>query len=290
MDALTRIESALEASVGRLETKSGPPKLSAAIRYAIFPGGARVRPRLCLAVARACGDDEPQVTDAAAISIELMHCASLVHDDLPCFDNADTRRGKPSVHAAYGECEAVLVGDAMIVMAFETLARTIALVPSRVPGLIFNLTQATGAPSGIIAGQAWECETEINLSEYHRSKTGALFAAATAAGALAAGANPDPWRSLGEKIGEAYQVADDIQDIMADPKTWGKPCGQDEARGRPNALREFGLDGAAKRLKQLLGAAIESIPKCDGADELRAIIMAEAQRFMPKEAMAYAAA
>lgn len=290
MDALTRIERALEVSVGRLETKSGPPRLAAAIRYSVFPGGARVRPRLCLAVARACGDDEPQVTDAAATSIELIHCASLVHDDLPCFDNADTRRGKPSVHTAYGEPEAVLAGDAMIIMAFETLARTVALVPSRLPGLMLNLAQATGAPHGIVAGQAWECETEIDLSHYHRAKTGSLFAASTAAGALAAGANPDPWRALGAKIGEAYQVADDIQDIMADPATWGKPQGQDAARGRPNALREFGLEGAVKRLKSLLSAAIDSIPECDGADELRAIIMAEAQRFMPKGAAAHAAA
>lgn len=290
MDALTRIERALEASVGRLETKASPPRLAAAIRYAVFPGGARVRPRLCLAVARACGDDEPHLSDAAAASIELIHCASLVHDDLPCFDNADTRRGKASVHTAFGEAEAVLTGDAMIVMAFEVLARTVAVIPSRLPGLIVNLTQATGAPAGIIAGQAWECESEIDLSHYHRAKTGSLFAAATAAGALAAGANADPWRKLGEKIGEAYQVADDIQDIMADPATWGKPRGQDEARGRPNAMREFGLEGAVARLKQLMLAAIESIPACDGADELRAIIMAEAKRFMPKEAAAYAAA
>lgn len=284
MDVLTRIERALEASVGRLDVKSCPPKLARAIRYAVFPGGARVRPRLCLAVARACGDDETQVSDAAAAAIELMHCASLVHDDLPCFDNADLRRGKPTVHTAFGESEAVLAGDAMIVMAFETLARTTALVPSRVPGLIVNLAHATGAPHGIVAGQAWECEPEINLSEYHRAKTGSLFAAATAAGALAAGAPSEPWRALGEKIGEAYQVADDIQDMMADPETWGKPRGQDEALGRPSALRELGLDGAVKRLKELLGAAVASIPNCEGADDLRAIIAAEAQRFMPKGA------
>lgn len=284
MDALTRIERALEASIERLEVKAGPPRLTQAIRYAIFPGGARVRPRLCLAVAKACGDDEPQLAEAAAAAIELMHCASLVHDDLPCFDNADTRRGKPSVHVAFGESEAVLTGDAMIVMAFETLARTVAAVPSRVPGLIVNLAQATGAPYGIIAGQAWECETKIDLSAYHRAKTGSLFAAATAAGALAAGANSDRWRALGDKIGEAYQVADDIQDIMADPKTWGKPCGQDEARGRPNALRELGLEGAVARLKQLLNNAIASIPECEGADELRNIILAEAKRFMPQGA------
>lgn len=289
MDAQVRIENALKASVERLEQRPGPPRLAQAVRYAVFPGGARMRPKLCLAVARACGDDEPQVADAAACAIELMHCASLVHDDLPCFDNARTRRGKPSVHVAFGESEAVLVGDAMIVMAFEVLARTVAAVPSRVPGLIVNLAYATGAPHGIIAGQAWECEPEINLADYHRAKTGSLFAAATSAGALAAGAACDPWRRLGEKIGEAYQVADDIQDMMSDAQTLGKPRGQDELLGRPNALRELGKEGAVCRLKNLLAAAIESIPDCEGANELRAIIQAEAQRFMPKGAAQHAA-
>jgi geranylgeranyl diphosphate synthase type II len=282
MDALMRIEKALEAAVAHVEVQKSPPKLAAAVRYAVFPGGARVRPRLCLAVAHACGDDEPNVSDAAASAIELMHCASLVHDDLPCFDDAATRRGKASVHAAFGESIAVLTGDAMIVMAFETMARTAAVVPSRVPGLVANLAQATGMPSGIIAGQAWECEPQINLSEYHRAKTGALFAAATAAGAYAAGANPEPWRLVGARIGEAYQVADDIQDIVADPLGFGKPCGQDEAHGRPNALRELGLEGAVQRLKELLQAAITAVPDCEGAAGLKAIILSESKRFMPK--------
>ena len=93
------------------------------MRHAVLPGGARVRPQLCLSVAQACGDDLPEMSDAAAAAIELIHCASLVHDDLPCFDDADLRRGKPSVHRAYGEPLAVLAGDALIVMAFEALAR-----------------------------------------------------------------------------------------------------------------------------------------------------------------------
>ena len=102
--------------------REGPPLLAAAMRHAVFPGGARIRPQLCLAVARACGDAHPALADAAAAAIELLHCASLVHDDLPCFDDAATRRGQPSVHAAYGERLAVLAGDALIVLAFQTLA------------------------------------------------------------------------------------------------------------------------------------------------------------------------
>ena len=123
MDSNQRIEKALLDTVSSMGGPDIPPQLAAALRYAVFPGGARVRPRLSLAVARACGDSCPRLADAAAASIELLHCASLVHDDLPCFDDAETRRGKPSVHKAFGEPLAVLVGDALIIGAFQTLAR-----------------------------------------------------------------------------------------------------------------------------------------------------------------------
>lgn len=289
MDASLRIEKSLEAVIERIEVPGSPPKLAAAIRYAVFPGGARIRPRLCLAVARACGDDEPQITDSAAAAIELLHCASLVHDDLPCFDDAATRRGKASVHKAFGESEAVLTGDALIVAAFEALAYGTAMVPNRLPGLIMTIGRASGMPMGIIAGQAWECEPSVSLSAYHRAKTGSLFAAATASGALAAGVPADGWRTLGASIGEAYQVADDIQDTLNDPEKIGKPCGQDLAHGRPSAVAELGFDGAVKRLRALITEAVDSIPPCPGAVELQAAILAQAKRFVPSGIERYAA-
>lgn len=190
MDISARIEQALASAVGHCEGTDAPQGLAAAIRHAVFPAGARVRPRLCLAVAAACGDDEPALSSAAAASIELLHCASLVHDDLPCFDAAETRRGLPTVHCAYGERLAVLAGDAMIVLAFETLSRACPAVPTRLPGLLLTVGRAVGAPSGIAAGQAWECEAAVDLALYHRAKTGALFVAAAEAGALAAGGDP----------------------------------------------------------------------------------------------------
>ncbi len=289
MDATTRIEAALEMALERVESQNSPPKLAAAIRYAVFPGGARIRPRLCLAVARACGDDQPQITEAAASAIEFMHCASLVHDDLPCFDNADRRRGKATVHKAFGEPLAVLVGDGLIVLAFETLARTTLIAPARFAGLVSILARASGTPYGIVAGQAWECESNISVSDYHRAKTGSLFAAATMAGAQAAGVQPDAWRLLGERIGEAFQVADDIQDMIADPALTGKPCRQDVIHDRPNALRELGVEGAVDRLKTLLVGAVESIPNCPGSSDLRGVILAESKRFFPKGAGRHAA-
>jgi geranylgeranyl diphosphate synthase type II len=288
MDATARIEQTLEEILTRAESPGSPPRLAAALRYAVFPGGARVRPRLCLAVAHACGDDQPALADAAAASIELLHCSSLVHDDLPCFDDAALRRGKPSVHLAFGEPLAVLAGDALIVMAFECLATAAAAAPLRLPGVLSKIASSVGMPYGIVAGQAWECEPEVDLAKYHREKTGSLFAAATEAGALAAGQSPAAWRRLGECIGEAYQVADDLLDLLGKAADIGKPSGQDAANHRPTAC-SLGIKGATQRLKGLMQEAMESIPDCPGADDLRAIILAESTRFVPKELVRQAA-
>lgn len=282
MNAITRIEQALLEAVAQAEQADAPPRLAAAMRHAVFPRGARIRPRLCLAVAAACDEDDMRLTDAAAASIELLHCASLVHDDLPCFDDALIRRGRPSVHSAFGERLAVLAGDALIVLAFDVIAQ----VPSsscRLGPTLLTITRAVGVPTGIVAGQAWECESKADLSTYHRQKTGALFAAATVAGAAAAGADPDPWRAVGEKIGEAYQVADDLRDAIADPEEIGKPIGRDAALDRPSAASTFGIEGTVERLERLVAEAIDNIPACQRAHELQSLIVSEAKRLMPKK-------
>lgn len=289
MDAISRIERALNAALDRADAPGAPPRLAAAMRHAVFPRGARIRPRLCLAVAAACGDDHPAVTDAAAAAIELLHCASLVHDDLPCFDDAATRRGRPSVHAAFGQPLAVLAGDALIVAAFQILAVGAARAPRRLPALVGTVARAVGMPHGIAAGQAWESEPEVDLASYQQAKTGALFAAATVAGAAAAGADPEPWRTLGERLGEAYQVADDIGDVLSGEAELGKPIGRDSALGRPNAALRYGVPGAMRHLEELAAAAADSIPPCAGAAELRSLTLSEARRLLPKE-MALAAA
>ena len=260
-----------------------PPLLTAAMRYAVFPGGARIRPRLCLAVARACGDDQPSVSSAAAASIEILHCASLVHDDLPCFDDAVTRRGRASVHKMYGERIAVLTGDALLVLAFQAVARVGESAPPRLGGLINIIARSVGAPNGIIAGQSWECEPTVSLAKYQRAKTGALFAAATAAGACAAGYDGNQWQSLGERIGEAYQIADDIRDVFSTEFEIGKPTGRDAALDRPNAVRCLGVESSVQRLESLVASAIESIPDCPGAKDLQTHILAEASRLLPRE-------
>ncbi|MDB5644365.1 polyprenyl synthetase family protein [Methylobacterium sp.] len=281
MDANRRIEQALDVAVAHLEAPGAPPRLAEALRYAVFPGGHRIRPRLCLSVARACGDDDPLASDAAAVAIELLHCGSLVHDDLPCFDDAPLRRGQPSVHAAFGEPLAVLAGDALIVAAFETLARGAARNPKRLAALVGLVARAAGSPAGIVAGQAWESEPTVALTEYQQAKTGALFAAATVTGAAAAGAPSLPWRLLGECLGEAYQVADDLRDVACRQEEVGKPVGRDVTLGRPNAAALLGMSGALARLKRLVREAIEVIPDCPGAETLRAEIEAQTRLFLP---------
>ena len=206
-----------------------------------------------------------------------------MHDDLPCFDDAPTRRGKASVHRVFGERLAVLAGDALIVLAFETLATGVKALPQRLPALMMIISRSVGMPTGIVAGQAWECEARVSLSAYQQAKTGALFAAATMAGAAAAGANPEQWRMLGERLGEAYQVADDLRDAAGNAEELGKPVGRDVELGRPSAALELGIKGAIARLDFLVSGALESIPECPGRDDLRALIQQEVDGLLPKQ-------
>ncbi len=279
---VSRVETALGAAIEQASANGAPPLLAAAMRHAVFPGGARVRPLLTLAVAQACGDDAPALSDAAAAAVELLHCASLVHDDLPMFDDAPTRRGLVSVHAAFGEPIALLAGDGLIVLAFERLAQAGAVSPLRLAALISAVAKGVGPPGGIVAGQAWESEPSAPLDLYHQAKTGALFVAATVSGAIAAGADPGPWRALGEKLGAAYQVADDLMDAFEAPGACDKPVGRDAALARPSAVAAFGRQGAIARLKALVGEAIESVPACPGAGEMRELVARTAQRLAPK--------
>jgi geranylgeranyl diphosphate synthase type II len=289
MDVAARIEASLADAVLLAEATGAPPRLAAAMRHSVFPKGARIRPRLTLAVAGACGDDRPGLASAAAAAIELLHCASLVHDDMPCFDDAETRRGKPSVHRAFGVPLAVLAGDALIVLAFQTLARSAPLAPERLGLVLAAVGDGVGVPFGIVAGQAWECEPKVDVSEYQRQKTGALFAAASVAGAAASGhAEPEAWRLLGDRLGEAYQVADDLRDAVEDEASLGKPVGRDAALGRPSAVASFGLDGAVARLRALSEAAVAAIPDCPGQSMLRALMLQEAQRLLPRKLAAAA--
>jgi geranylgeranyl diphosphate synthase, type II len=248
------IEEVLAAALNRASQEGCPPHLARALRYAVFPGGARVRPRLCLAVAAACGDEAPGLSIAMAAALELLHCASLVHDDLPCMDDAPLRRGRASVHRAFGETTAVLVGDGLIALAFACVAEATAPQhASRAIRLSGLLARAMGTPSGLVAGQAWELEATVELNRYHRAKTAALFEAATVGGALAAARDDPEWALLGQALGEAYQIADDLADQLGDSAALGKLAGRDEDKSRPNAVKTLDVSGA----RSLLHAHLE---------------------------------
>ncbi|SHF01659.1 farnesyl-diphosphate synthase [Loktanella atrilutea] len=276
-----RIDAAVASAIQSGQRGPAPQRLSAALHYAVTPGGARIRPTILLSVAMACGDDRPALSDAAAAALEVIHCASLVHDDLPCFDDADTRRGKPALHRAFSEPLAVLTGDSLIVMGFQLLARAAAHAPDRALALIDVLATRTGMPFGICAGQGWESEDQIDLAAYHRSKTGALFIAATQMGAIAAGQDGEPWAELGDRIGEAFQLADDLRDALCDATELGKPAGQDDLHGRPNAVAQLGIRGAVARFDDVLAGAISSIPACPGEAALAQMVRAYADRLVP---------
>jgi len=267
-DPKGRIEDALMQAMEHL-TRGAPPKLAQAMEHAVFTPASRRRPLLCMAVATALGEDRPALTDAACASIELMHCASLVHDDLPCFDDAPMRRGVHTVHRAFGENLAVLAGDALILGAIQNVVRVCDIEASRAASLAGILSRAAGSPAGLVAGQAWESEPTVKLQQYHRAKTASLFEAATMAGAVAAGHPPTPWRELGTHLGIAYQIADDINDAVGDARKLGKPVGQDAALDRPNAVRSLGMHDALAEYSRHRHAALQDIPQCQGRSTLR---------------------
>ena len=172
----------------------------------------------------------------------------------------------------------------LIVLAFQTLAAAASQSPLRLPGLMHIVASCVGMPSGIVAGQAWESESRVSLMQYQRAKTGALFVAATSAGALSAGADPKQWQALGDCLGEAYQVADDIRDVMGQADLLGKPVGQDAQHDRPNAIANLGLSGAIGHFESLIQAASDSIPEGPNAQSMRELVMQQSERLVPRAA------
>lgn len=195
-------------------------RLHEAMWDAVVPGGKRVRALLVVLAAEACGCDprHRELVGRFAAAVELVHCASLVHDDMPCFDDADTRRGRPTTHVAYGEPTALLVGDALIVLAFETLARCPGGDARAALRLVAMLAEHTGSARGIIGGQGLELDPAAPLAEIHRKKTAALFRAAAAGASIAVGCDDQQLRyaRFGELVGEVLQLRDDLDDAAAD--------------------------------------------------------------------------
>ncbi len=238
-----------------------PPRLAEAMRYAVFPGGKRLRPVLVLLSCEASGG-ELSVAIPGACAIELVHCYSLVHDDLPAMDNADTRRGRPTVHRAFDEATAVLVGDGLLTYAFEVLTRGIA-DPQVAAESVLELAQAAG-PAGMVGGQMEDLlgladgEPQERLHRIHELKTGALLRCAVRLGAIAARATPLQRNRLDRYancVGLAFQIVDDLLDIVGDSTKLGKPVHQDENKLTFPAV--LGVEESRIRAQRLVSEACE---------------------------------
>lgn len=228
--SLQRFEAYLRAEVVALLGGRTPSQLASAIEHAVFRGGSRLRPTLGLALAHAMALEQDHRILAICAAVELVHCASLVHDDLPCFDDASLRRGYPSVHKKFGEATAVLTGDALITMSFTLLAGHPA---GEVNAQILPFSQAIGPAQGIIGGQALELEKlGVDRDHYHDAKTGALFAFLARATAQLAEQEFGPWERWGQGLGRIYQRCDDLSDHAQSSLT-GKTSGQDQRHDRP---------------------------------------------------------
>ena len=260
-----------------------PPRMHEAIRYSLFAGGKRLRPILCLAAAEAVGGQEAAILPFAA-ALELVHTYSLVHDDLPAMDNDDYRRGKPTSHKMFGEGTAILAGDALLTAAFTMMAEiglAGTIPPKKVLRALLELGSAAGS-TGMVGGQlndiASQGKTGLSFNQLkttHILKTGMLIRASIRIGGILGGAGPKKLSRLttfGEKIGLAFQVADDILDVEGEAETVGKPVGQDQSKGRWTYPAFIGLDGAKREAAALTEAALSALsPFGPEADPLRRI-------------------
>lgn len=226
-----------------------PRTVHAAMRYAALQGGKRLRPALAILTCEAFGGEESQVLPAAC-ALELVHAYSLVHDDLPCMDDAALRRGKPSVHKAYGEANAVLAGDGLLTEAFACVAK---LRDRRIVGEVTAILALASGSRGMVGGQVEDLEAEGRspslelVRRIHARKTGALIAAAVEIGAVCAGvpdSKREAIRDFGRETGLAFQIADDILDATSDAATLGKAAGQDAAAKKMTYPACVGLENA----------------------------------------------
>ena len=243
-----------------------PATLHAAMRYAVFAGGKRLRPVLCLAAAEACGGTSANAL-AAACAVELLHTYSLVHDDLPCMDDDDLRRGRPTCHKVYGEGMAVLVGDALLTHAFATLAQFPG-TRRHSSGQFVALLAAAGDSTHLIGGQVMDLEGEgqpvirRDLVRIHEAKTAALLSAALRLGAMSANASPAKLAALasfGHALGLAFQVIDDILDVTQSTEVLGKTAGKDQAVAKATYPAILGLDASRREAARLTRRAMAAL-------------------------------
>jgi farnesyl diphosphate synthase len=290
-EAARTVEASLEALLSDKAAPgeiARPPRLMAAMRHAALGGGKRLRPFLTIEAARLFGV-EGQGPLRAGCAVELLHCYSLVHDDLPSMDDDDLRRGRPTVHKAYDEATAILVGDALQTMAFEVLADpATATDPAIRSDLVLGLARASGL-GGMVGGQLLDLSAEgrygpAELGEpdvrlLQMMKTGAILTFAVEAGAILGKADGSARQSLiayGRALGAAFQVADDILDREASAEALGKRTGKDQEKGKATLVDLLGMDGARRECSQL----VEKAHACLDRFGVKADTLREAVRFV----------
>ncbi len=244
-----------------------PETIHRAMRYSLFAGGKRIRPVLCLAAAEAVSDDAPAVMNAAC-ALEMIHTYSLIHDDLPALDNDDFRRGKPTCHKVFGDAMAILAGDALLTLAFQTLVRIEGVAAERKVALMEELSFASGTVEGMIGGQVIDIESERLapnaelLDRIHRAKTGALLRASVRMGAICGRADAVQSAAIsryGAHVGLAFQIVDDILDCEAPSEVLGKTAGKDAAQGKVTFPAVYGLQESRAMASRECGQAHDAL-------------------------------
>ena len=270
---------AVDAHLDRLlpAESAQPASIHQAMRYSVFAGGKRIRPIVCLESARIFGAEVSHALFPGC-AVELIHTYSLIHDDLPALDNDDLRRGKPTCHKRFGEATAILAGDALLTLAFETIAATPVSSDQRV-AIVTEIATAAGTVKGMVGGQVADIEAErkpvdgAGLEYIHRSKTAALIRSSIVAGAIAGGACEDDierLRRFGENIGWAFQVVDDILDVEGSSVSLGKTAGKDQAQQKATYPALYGLEKSRAIAAELAGKALRELdPYGQRAKQLR---------------------
>ena len=272
---LAAIDAALEQILSR--NPLTPHRVLDAMHYSVFAGGKRIRPCLTLAFCQLCGGD-PMAALPFACGIELVQTYSLIHDDLPCMDDDDFRRGKPSCHKQFDEATALLAGDALLTMAFESLSQA-ELPPERVVKAVEIFSRLIGVV-GMIGGQEMDLEAENpdtrpdldTLRTLCARKTCALLQASCQLGVLAAGGTEEQLSAAGEyayQLGMAFQIVDDILDVTADPEKLGKPVGSDAANGKVTHVTLLGLEGASQEADRYTARALSLLERFPGSEPLK---------------------
>ena len=262
---LPDIEKKLESSI------TADNSAAQAMKYSLLSGGKRIRPILLLEFYALCGGMGGSALNFAA-ALEMIHTYSLIHDDLPCMDNDDMRRGRPSCHKAFGEDTALLAGDALLTLAFKTAAETDGIPSDRVLKAIAVLAENAGI-SGMVGGQVEDLAFEKSgatideLRGMYLKKTSCLLSAGAVCGSILAGADEEELKyaaEYAEKLGLAFQIIDDILDCTSDEKTLGKPIGSDEKNGKTTYVTLLGIDGAKAEAERLSNEALTALCKIKG--------------------------